>query len=176
MSEIRPFTQFIKKSGMKDLIGVEIGVMGGENARTFFEELDMRCLYAIDVYDTYFSSVNTRLSGHGVLDSKEIGWKCLQGAIKNLSKYSNKVIWLIDLSEFAAEKIHEEVDFVYIDGNHRYEFVAKDIELYYPKVRVGGIIGGHDFKTDELGVIKAVTEKFGTEFTHDGWDWWAIRR
>jgi len=36
-------------------------------------------------------------------------------------------------------------DFVYIDGDHRYKPVQDDIRAWLPKVRRGGILGGHDY-------------------------------
>lgn len=45
------------------------------------------------------------------------------------------------VSEFADGYFH----FVYIDGNHSYEFVKKDIEQFLPKVRDGGYIAGDDY-------------------------------
>ena len=36
-------------------------------------------------------------------------------------------------------------DFIYIDPDHKYESVVKDVELYLPKLKKGGIIGGHDY-------------------------------
>ena len=36
-------------------------------------------------------------------------------------------------------------DWVYIDGNHLYDFVKEDIEISYRKVRDGGVIAGDDF-------------------------------
>ena len=36
-------------------------------------------------------------------------------------------------------------DWIYIDGNHQYEFVKKDLELYYPKIKMGGFITGDDY-------------------------------
>jgi predicted O-methyltransferase YrrM len=37
-----------------------------------------------------------------------------------------------------------EVDFLFIDGDHRYEAVKKDFDYYSPLVRPGGIIAFHD--------------------------------
>ncbi len=50
-------------------------------------------------------------------------------------------------------------DFVYIDGDHRYENVLLDIEFWLPKVKKGGILGGHDYG-NEVGVKKAVDKCF----------------
>ena len=36
------------------------------------------------------------------------------------------------------------VDFLFIDGDHRYEGVSQDFELYSPLVADGGLIGFHD--------------------------------
>ena len=54
----------------------------------------------------------------------------------------------------------DSLDFVFIDGDHRYEFVKADIEAWVPKVKIGGIVSGHDYGwcTD---IRKAVHEFFG---------------
>ena len=89
----------------------------------------------------------------------------------------DKVVFIKSLSEEAVGKVPENVDFVYIDGNHRYEYVKKDIELYWPKIKIGGVLAGHDFKSGEDGVRKAVKEYFGGRYTHieRSWDWFCIK-
>lgn len=52
-------------------------------------------------------------------------------------------------------------DWIYIDGNHLYEFVAKDLQLFYPKVKPGGFICGDDYGDGQWwkgGVSRAVDE------------------
>ena len=65
-------------------------------------------------------------------------------------------------SREAAERFGDgELDFVYIDGNHRYEFVRADLEAYAPKVRPGGFLAGDDYGVTgwwEDGVTRAVDE------------------
>src|SRR5690606_11417637 len=39
-------------------------------------------------------------------------------------------------------------DFIYIDGNHSYDFVKKDIEMYLPKAKNGGYVTGDDYVFD----------------------------
>lgn len=53
-------------------------------------------------------------------------------------------------------------DWVYIDGNHLYEFVIKDLEQYYEKVKSGGLITGDDYT--ERGWWKGSVKKAVDEF------------
>ena len=52
------------------------------------------------------------------------------------------------------------LDFVFLDGDHSYDGLKKDIIAWLPKVKKGGIICGHDFCLADSGVIQAVTELF----------------
>lgn len=62
------------------------------------------------------------------------------------------------LSADAAPDVPPEtLDFVYIDGNHDFDFVMLDLLLWVPKVRAGGIVAGHDYyHFRNSGVIEAV--------------------
>ena len=50
------------------------------------------------------------------------------------------------------------LDGVFIDADHTYEAVKRDIENWLPKVRKGGILAGHDYVHTWPGVIQAVHE------------------
>jgi len=55
-------------------------------------------------------------------------------------------------------------DWVYIDGNHLYEFVKTDLELCWAKVRPHGYITGDDYGEGgwwQEGVVRAVDEFAG---------------
>ena len=45
----------------------------------------------------------------------------------------------------AKDFIDECLDWVYIDSDHGYGFVKEDIESWFPKVRKGGVVSGHDY-------------------------------
>jgi cephalosporin hydroxylase len=81
----------------------------------------------------------------------------------------------IKLPSLAAANQYDNnsLDFVFIDAAHEYESVKSDIETWYPKVKSGGFIGGHDYlKGDsKYGVYLAVDERFETDFELYGTSW-----
>jgi len=165
----RPMIHYLRRRfGGKPLVGVEIGVGYGRNAKSILKTLNMKMLYLIDPYIPYI------VDGKGVVTR----WiKGLEVVRKELEPLPN-VTFIHATSEEAVDYIPNQLDFVYIDGNHSYEYVKKDIELYYPKVKSGGVIGGHDFRFKFKGVIKAVVEfsqKNNLEFDGKYPDWWIIK-
>jgi predicted O-methyltransferase YrrM len=73
----------------------------------------------------------------------------------------------------------EYFDFIYIDADHRYEAVKFDIAYWYNKVKVRGVIAGHDYNLP--GVQAAVTEiltpkgHVNVDFPKPSMDWWMIK-
>lgn len=152
----RPFVMRIKNAtGNKyPLIGVEIGVKYADNAVNMLNNLNIDKLYLVDpykYYDEYDSDYKQDYVDKSLDDSYKI-------AKKNLLPYRNKVKIIKNYSSKAIDKIPDNLDFVYIDGNHEYDYVKEDLELYYKKLKIGGYIGGHDFGTHRLGVMKAVID------------------
>jgi hypothetical protein len=59
----------------------------------------------------------------------------------------------------AAEKFEDlSLDFVFIDAAHDYENVKKDVLAWKPKVKIGGVLAGHDYNDLHPETIKAVDE------------------
>jgi hypothetical protein len=161
----RPMTRFLIENKKEILRGAEIGVEYGLNAKTMLRLLPIEKLYLIDPYENKPGTYS--------------GDQCFEETKRFLRKYTHKVEFIRKTSIDAAQDIPGNLDFIYIDGNHEYEAVKKDIEVYYPKVKQGGIIGGHDFWASETGVCKAVLEfasannlRLSGKFT----DWWIIKK
>ncbi len=74
----------------------------------------------------------------------------------------------IRLSSLESAKLYPDrsLDFIFIDASHEYEDVKQDILSWYPKVKKGGYIAGHDYTTFD-GVQKAVDEII----IHKGLNW-----
>ena len=69
-------------------------------------------------------------------------------------------IWSAELSTSAASHFADSsLAFVYLDANHYYEHVLRDLELFWPKVMPGGMMAGHDLgDVFDFGVQRAVTK------------------
>lgn len=64
--------------------------------------------------------------------------------------------------DVACNFADSSVDLVFVDADHSYAGVKADLEAWAPKVRSGGVLGGHDYRSDKgYGVIKAVDEFTG---------------
>ena len=179
---IRSFDRFLKSTKKKNLVGVEIGVHDGWHALDIMESLPISKLILIDPYKAYrdyYESVGNPRKTQKALDER------MKVAQKILKKYGNSVEFIRKFSDEAAEHIKDNsLDFIYIDGNHQYEFVKKDIEAYYPKVKKGGIIGGDDYthspetESERFGVFKAANEffkKLKKKISFYQRDWWVIK-
>lgn len=52
------------------------------------------------------------------------------------------------LNQIKKRLVDDEIDFLFIDGDHSYGGVKQDWKMYSPLVREGGIIALHDIKVD----------------------------
>lgn len=52
-------------------------------------------------------------------------------------------------SEPTSHRVEGRLDFVYIDADHMYASVMQDLIAWFPKVRIGGILCGHDYRPGE---------------------------
>lgn len=159
----------------------EVGVREGYFSKFILDNTSVKKLYAIDPWEN-----NAELS-----DCETVFRTC-----KNLlDPFGDRAEMVKGYSPSAAEMFEDgSLDFIYIDGLHDYESVKADIAGFYPKLKFGGIIAGHDYHLgDWPGVYNAVNEFIsennleinvtGTDspdyvIEHDGWkpSWWAVKK
>ncbi len=80
-----------------------------------------------------------------------------QTFLKNIEPVKH-IITPVKLASIDAARTYEDesIDFIFIDAAHDYESVRSDIYSWYPKLKKGGIMAGHD--NTWPGVVKAVNE------------------
>lgn len=156
--ELRPMFAAAKDLfGKRPVTGVEVGTSTGANACEVVDAWpEIEKFYCVDYYPTY--------SDFMFQEDQDRAIRC---ATVNFA-LEPKIHLRIDKSVDAAKNFADgSLDFVYIDANHSYAFVKEDILAWLPKIKKGGIIGGHDYDwtdkdfNDELAVKRAVDEIFG---------------
>lgn len=156
----------------KDIIGAEIGVFMGENAFDMLTHItNIKMLYLIDPYS--YSGIMPRILDEWTLDLAK-GY-----AIYKLLKFKDKITFVYNsINAYDIYHMNEGklLDFVYIDGDHSYKGVKRDIKEAKKIVKEDGIISGHDYEhnKDYIGIVRAVNEEFNT-FIVKGVDWIVFR-
>lgn len=135
------FTKIINEGLYK--VGAEIGVAEGNYSKYLLANSNIQKMYLVDPFDSTIAE-----------------YYCTEQVTKdNLKDYADRIVILPMTSESAAKEITDNsLDFVYVDGDHRYAFAKQDMELWFPKVKPGGMFAGHDYHPAQPGVVKAITE------------------
>lgn len=118
--------------------GVEVGSFKGEFARKILNNWS-GTLYLVDVWRPLSEEYDAHSNMKNFSDAYFETMQSIEGL-------EDRGI-MIRAASVDAVKIFpdESLDFVYIDANHAYEFVKQDIAMWYPKVKMGGILAGHDY-------------------------------
>lgn len=135
---------------------IEIGAYTGESTQIFASTGIFSEINVIEPFKFNESFNNTSIE-----DIQK--WNKVEEEFKNNTRFFNNVNLIKDYSHNVSTIFADKsVDLVYIDGDHSYEAVNKDIELYLPKIKQGGILAGHDYSKSWPGVVKAVDERLGS--------------
>lgn len=151
-------------SRIKDVenpIGVEVGTFAGDLSKRLLRRNDLK-LYLVDSWKKHEKNSQYAANDfHGRL------------SLSQQESYYNQTI---EVTRFAKDRVSivrkdsleavndfedQSLDFVFLDADHTYEAIKADIEAWYPKVKVGGYLCGHDYANHEFpawGVEKAVSE------------------
>jgi len=136
---MRGAAEFVKARFNYPIVAAEIGVEQGINAAEMVQKMQIERLYTIDPYVEYTDYL-------GGLCPQYIQDQVYNTMFKNLSPHFDKIVLITKDSINAVKLFSDEFfDFVYIDGNHNYASVKLDAELWFRKVKKGGILSGHDW-------------------------------
>lgn len=114
-------------------------------------------VYTLDLPRELLSSTTLPLvPGDAVYVEKEVSGARFRG-----TEYASRIVQLMgDSASFDFSKLGTQMDFIFIDGSHAYEYVLRDSERARGLLRDGrGLIVWHDY-TEWVGVNKALNELF----------------
>lgn len=162
----KPFVKCLKeKYNNKELVGCEIGVYDGINAKSILDNLHIKTLYLIDPYINYpeYNDSFALTKGRNLENAEK---ECR----KRLRKYNN-VVFIKKMSFEGLKDIKERLDFIYIDGNPNY--IKKELDLAYDKLNTGGLIIANS--SVNLDIKYNFSKKKGCKSYLNNMDWWIVK-
>jgi hypothetical protein len=146
MTEVKSrmdFPALIDELGLK--VGVELGVNMGSYSNVLLEKSKLDKLYSIDAWNmdtsvTMAATFKAWCVSHGELELAE------NTSREVLGKHGDRsVIMKGNSFEAAAVFEDESIDFIFFDAGHRFSGFSLDMIKWFPKIKKGGIIAGHDY-------------------------------
>jgi hypothetical protein len=164
-------------------IGAEVGVKRGHFSQDLLSAWHGAQLISIDPWladpsGGYHDKANVTQEQHDAYFAE---------TMERLRPFGDRsAIWRMVSTEAAAAIDPGSLDFVYIDARHDHDSVLEDLAAWFPLVRPGGVIAGHDYingvrAEGEFGVRRAVDEFFAdhalrvtSTFADAPWPSWLV--
>jgi Methyltransferase domain len=187
--------------GEKKLVGVELGVQTGVFASEMLSRWpSCTAYYFVDLWvhqEHYEDLANVDQATHE---------RYYHDTLERTKEWKDKIHVCRNYTSVCAVNMPDDYfDFIYVDARHDFKGVYEDLRDWWPKLRVGGIMAGHDYVTqddgpnetgqvwttnydgtiDETGtVVKGAVDKFATEvcrqltvgYREECWNTWAMRK
>lgn len=160
---------FVKNNLLADKVNIslaEVGSFEGSYARTMLDTFPGANMFLIDMWETAGNDFYYSIREGTVERAYEVALRRF-GEAENVKMLKGKS------SEIVLQFEDESLDFIYIDADHSYEGCLQDLNLWYPKVKKGGVIAGHDWDCNpgmeefhKFGVEAAVRTYFSDRL-HD---------
>lgn len=157
-------------------VGVEVGTLYGEYAECLLATWPGK-LHCIDPWIQ--QSAKIYRDGCNSIDFDE----AFERVKKRLVQYNERVT-LHRLYSFNAVIgfRDDSLSFVYLDANHDFDHVRADIRGWWPRIKSGGILCGHDYKDEKTDYwncgVKSAVDEFVAEnnlkltLTPECTSWW----
>ncbi len=151
---------YIIKQLKKKSIIAEIGVWRGDFSQEILLNVNPKELILVDpwIYDVKIRGCAPQVKGNEPINQKF--FDDAKNSTYNKFERFDFVKILNMNSENASKKFNDNYfDYIYIDGEHSYKAVIKDLKSWYPKLKINGKIFGDDFywreKDNSFSVKKA---------------------
>lgn len=167
--------------------GVEVGVYRGETSKKLLEAFPELKLSMVDRWSPPMNEKDMPwlMSGDSCARLTEDEHLAnYRFAIDSTIEYQDRrIVFGMDSVRAAQAFRFRSQDFVFLDDDHSYEGVMASIRAWWPKVRIGGILAGHDYNhprnnRNAFGVNRAVdgfAEETDTIVNTKGSVWWITK-
>jgi predicted O-methyltransferase YrrM len=179
---------------------IEIGVQEGKLAKQLLTDWPANKEYwCIDLWNkqAHYEDVANNVDHEAYLRTTK----------GNLVSFGDRVKYIRDYSTVAVKTFkNESIDFIYVDARHDYMGVMEDMIAYWPILKTGGIMAGHDYmnvqevkaitpyqdwavqsdgsrRTDDKAVRGAVDDfaakvgrQYGITYRENAWNTWFMRK
>jgi len=140
---------FLETDGMRT--GVELGVREGEFAHTILSRWFSCTKYVlVDLWkhqENYADDANKDDSAQE---------NTMQRALETLENFKDKIEICRNYTTSCATQYPDDFfDFIYVDARHDFKGVAEDLSAWWPKLKAGGVFGGHDYVTNDDGPLQS---------------------
>jgi len=158
-----------------NIIGVEVGVFAAQLSSTILPAYPrLRKLYGIDPY--------TRFIKRDAWPQSK--WDNLYEDVQRvMSVHGDRWELIRKTSLTAAQYLPDNLDFVYLDGDHSAIVVEREIPLYEAKIKDGGLLCGHDYVGNGEPGVKPTVDEFarlhGRDLHVDELEnmwWWIVKK
>jgi hypothetical protein len=190
------FIKLVEDNQTEGMVVVEIGCYDGSTTRQYIDTVKKNNGHVI-IIDTFEGTIATEETiKNDPSYAGNVHWKgshnehLYDAFLEKFEEYKDMMTIHKGFSFDLIPLLPDDCDIIFIDADHIYESVKKDIDLSIEKVKKGGILSGHDLEsfdyvntyTDEQlkmdcwnghhpGVSQAVYEKFGVT-ERNGFVWW----
>ena len=168
--------KIVQESKKGELMVAQIGVWTAEDSKAILDKMNVNIIYLIEPYMPARDYKDGMIEGIQITPEhtvEKILEEAEDEARQKLSVHPSKTLWLRMLSSRAKEYVTNNLDFVFILRNHKYENIIEELKGFYPKLAKGGIISGHNYQDQHVN--RAVNDFAEREFvTYNVIDrnWW----
>lgn len=151
---------------------IEFGCYCGRSTRALADNTKA-LIFAVDPWESQYFDKDGKQIGILIGDSYEQ----FRTNLKEYIESGQLEMFRCRSEEFPIIEDSGYADFIFLDGDHRYEEVKKDLILAEKLAIHNGIISGHDYThSDWPGVKQAVDERYGVENVNviDS-IWWVVK-
>lgn len=147
----REIGDILQEEGLK--YGVELGVQRGRFAKTILDRWSSAKVYVlVDLWakqTNYLDLSNKENETHHLYKLETMK------RVQHHSARGVKIVVCQDYTTNCAKRFKRNYfDFVYVDARHDYKGAKMDMETWWPLLKYGGIMAGHDYVTNDDGPSK----------------------